>query len=77
MCARSTNCLRTRHHGAHGTGTLTRNVQLGAGVQRMARREWILLLLLIASIFINYIDRSNLSIAAPLLKGAFLDPRPH
>jgi MFS family permease len=34
----------------------------------MARREWILLLLLIASIFINYVDRSNLSIAAPLLQ---------
>ncbi len=40
----------------------------GAGVHRMARREWILLLLLIASIFINYVDRSNLSIAAPLLQ---------
>jgi ACS family D-galactonate transporter-like MFS transporter len=41
---------------------------VGAGTQSMARREWILLLLLIASIFINYIDRSNLSIAAPLLQ---------
>lgn len=40
----------------------------GAGTQTMSRREWILLLLLIASIFINYIDRSNLSIAAPLLQ---------
>jgi ACS family D-galactonate transporter-like MFS transporter len=39
-----------------------------AGVGRMSRREWILLLLLIASIFINYVDRSNLSIAAPLLE---------
>src|SRR3982751_4492127 len=35
---------------------------------RMSRSEWTLLLLLIASIFINYIDRSNLSIAAPLLE---------
>jgi ACS family D-galactonate transporter-like MFS transporter len=34
---------------------------------KMSRAEWILLSLLIASIFINYIDRSNLSIAAPLL----------
>ena len=40
----------------------------GAGVQGMSRREWTLLLLLVASIFINYIDRSNLSIAAPLLE---------
>src|SRR3954465_8100478 len=40
----------------------------GAVALRMARSEWILLLLLIASIFINYIDRSNLSIAAPLLE---------
>ncbi len=34
----------------------------------MSRSEWALLLLLTASIFINYIDRSNLSIAAPLLE---------
>lgn len=34
----------------------------------MSRREWTLLLLLVASIFINYIDRSNLSIAAPVLE---------
>src|SRR3954451_7753847 len=40
----------------------------GAVALRMSRSEWILLLLLIASIFINYIDRSNLSIAAPLLE---------
>src|SRR3954463_4751566 len=39
-----------------------------AGAQRMARSEWILLLLLTASVFINYVDRSNLSIAAPLLE---------
>src|SRR5436305_5512216 len=41
---------------------------IGAGTKRMSRREWILLLLLIDSIFINYVDRSNLSIAAPLLR---------
>lgn len=34
----------------------------------MSRSEWTLLILLVASIFINYIDRSNLSIAAPLLE---------
>src|SRR3954451_14605576 len=34
---------------------------------KMSRAEWILLSLLVASIFINYIDRSNLSIAAPIL----------
>src|SRR3982751_6619483 len=40
----------------------------GAGARTMSRREWTLLLLLTASIFINYVDRSNLSIAAPLLE---------
>jgi MFS transporter, ACS family, D-galactonate transporter len=34
----------------------------------MSRSEWALLVLLITSIFINYIDRSNLSVAAPLLE---------
>lgn len=34
----------------------------------LSRSEWILLALLTASIFINYIDRGNLSIAAPLLQ---------
>jgi MFS transporter, ACS family, D-galactonate transporter len=34
----------------------------------MSRSEWTLLILLVASIFINYIDRSNLSVAAPLLE---------
>jgi MFS transporter, ACS family, D-galactonate transporter len=36
--------------------------------QGMSRSEWALLLLLIASIFINYIDRGNLSIAAPVVQ---------
>src|SRR5881227_2111418 len=40
---------------------------VGTG-RTMSRSEWILLALLIASIFINYIDRGNLSIAAPLLE---------
>ena len=29
---------------------------------------WILLTLLVVSIFINYVDRSNLSIAAPIIQ---------
>jgi MFS transporter, ACS family, D-galactonate transporter len=35
---------------------------------KMSRAEWTLLALLIASIFVNYIDRGNLSIAAPLIE---------
>jgi MFS family permease len=34
----------------------------------VTRAEWLLLTLLVVSIFINYIDRSNLSLAAPLLE---------
>ena len=34
----------------------------------MSRSQWVLLILLVISIFINYIDRGNLSIAAPLLR---------
>ncbi len=34
----------------------------------MSRAEWTLLILLITSIFVNYIDRGNLSIAAPLVE---------
>lgn len=41
---------------------------LGEAARKMSRAERILLALLVASIFINYIDRSNLSIAAPLLE---------
>jgi MFS family permease len=37
--------------------------------RKMSKVEIRLLILLIASIFINYIDRSNLSIAAPMLQG--------
>jgi MFS transporter, ACS family, D-galactonate transporter len=42
----------------------------------MSRGETRLLILLVASIFINYIDRSNLSIAAPLVQDELsLDPK--
>jgi MFS family permease len=34
----------------------------------MSRAEWIVVFLLVASVFVNYIDRSNLSIAAPVLE---------
>ncbi len=34
----------------------------------MSRAEWTLLILLIVSIFVNYIDRGNLSVAAPLFE---------
>ena len=36
--------------------------------ESLSRSEWIVVLLLVASVFINYIDRSNLSIAAPVLQ---------
>jgi hypothetical protein len=36
--------------------------------RKMSAAERVLLALLIASIFINYIDRGNLSIAAPLIE---------
>jgi MFS family permease len=35
---------------------------------RMSSREWIIVLLLVASVIINYVDRSNLSIAVPLIQ---------
>lgn len=34
----------------------------------MTRSEWRILILLVISVFINYVDRGNLSIAAPLLE---------
>ena len=36
--------------------------------ENMTRREWSVVLLLVASVIINYIDRSNLGIAAPVLE---------
>ena len=36
--------------------------------ENMTRREWSVVLLLLASVTINYIDRSNLGIAAPVPK---------
>ncbi len=38
---------------------------------RMSIREWTLVLLLVISVVINYIDRSNLSLAVPLIQRQF------
>ena len=38
---------------------------------RMSGREWTLVLLLVLSVVINYVDRSNLSLAAPLIRRQF------
>jgi len=37
----------------------------------MTRREWIVVALLVASVVINYVDRSNLSLAVPTLEKQF------
>jgi ACS family D-galactonate transporter-like MFS transporter len=37
----------------------------------MARRQWTVVFLLVASVIVNYVDRSNLSIAAPLIQRQF------
>src|SRR5215471_4927696 len=37
----------------------------------MTTRQWTVLLLLVASVFLNYIDRSNLSLAAPIMQKEF------
>jgi MFS family permease len=38
---------------------------------RMSGREWTLVLLLVLSVVINYVDRSNLSLAVPLIQPQF------
>jgi len=38
----------------------------------MSSREWIVVLLLVLSVIINYIDRSNLALAAPLIQRQFV-----
>src|SRR5450631_790082 len=35
---------------------------------RLSKREWTLILLLVASVVINYIDRSNLGLAVPVIQ---------
>jgi ACS family D-galactonate transporter-like MFS transporter len=39
---------------------------------RMSGREWTIVLLLVLSVIINYIDRSNLSLAIPLIQRQFV-----
>jgi MFS family permease len=38
---------------------------------RISRREWIVIILLVLSVVINYVDRSNLGLAMPLLERQF------
>ena len=38
---------------------------------KMTRREWMVVALLVASVVINYVDRSNLSLAVPILEKQF------
>ena len=38
---------------------------------RLSKREWILILLLVLSVVINYIDRSNLGLAMPVIQRQF------
>lgn len=41
--------------------------RLNAGSVHMSRLEWVIVALLVASVIINYIDRADLSMAAPVL----------
>jgi MFS family permease len=41
------------------------------GPARMFPREWVVVILLVVSVIINYVDRSNLSIASPLIQRQF------
>ncbi len=38
---------------------------------RMSSREWVVVLLLVCSVVVNYVDRSDLSIAAPVMQKQF------
>jgi MFS transporter, ACS family, D-galactonate transporter len=40
-------------------------------MSRMSRREWTVVILLVFSVVINYVDRSNLSLAVPILEKQF------
>ena len=39
-----------------------------AQAKPISKREWALVALLVLSVLINYVDRSNLAMAAPLLQ---------
>jgi MFS family permease len=46
-------------------------VTLGSTVQKVSSAQWRILILLVISVWINYMDRANLSVAAPQLRGEF------
>ena len=52
------------------TETAPSNIRNAKRVQ-ITRREWIVVLLLVLSVVINYVDRSNLGLAMPLLERQF------
>jgi MFS transporter, ACS family, D-galactonate transporter len=52
------------------TGAAPGNIRNTKAV-RITRREWIVILLLVLSVVINYVDRSNLGLAMPLLERQF------
>src|SRR6185312_17567480 len=56
-----------RNRCGRGAG-LSRNREAATG---MTAAQWTLLAMLIASIFLNYIDRSNLSLAVPSIEHEF------
>jgi ACS family D-galactonate transporter-like MFS transporter len=43
----------------------------GTAATRMSSREWTIVVLLVISVIVNYIDRSNLSLAVPLIQRQF------
>ena len=51
---------------------MTTATHLGAqGAQRPTRSRYLIMVMLFITVVINYLDRSNLSIAAPALKDEF------
>ena len=48
-------------------------VTLESTQQRVTPAQWRILILLVISVWINYMDRANLSVAAPELRGLALE----
>ncbi len=68
MQARNLNCLHWQHkRQSRPTQMATEN----SGSNRIAGPLWVVLVLMGLSAFISYVDRANLSIAAPILKEEF------
>ena len=55
----------------HATENATSTAGSVQAEEKMSRREWTVVLLLVISAIINYVDRSNLSIAAPEIQRQF------